>query len=332
MTHKQRIYLSMQHLTWVRGFNVRLLNTMPFFHMTAQTYMVTLALLGQPSFQHQPFDPKIYLKMIERERITATNVVPTMIEELLDHPAFSKTNLSSLELIMYGAQHTPLTTIERMRRSFPPQVRFSQSFGQTEMGIPIILDKEGHEIRPGSVGRPNVFCDVRIMKENGEEAKPGEVGEIVVRSPSLMLGYFKHPEATKEFFKYGPDWGRMGDMGFMDEDCFVTLAARKKDMYISGGENVYPVEIEEVIRQHPAVLEAAVIGIPDKKWGEVGAAAIVVKPQVQVTEEEIINHCQSQLAKFKCPKWVRFYDSLPKNALGKIVKGEIYPDFADFIK
>ena len=236
---------------------------------------------------------------------------------------------------MYAAEPIRLATLERMRRSFPPYVQFLQNYGQTEMETIIYLDHEGHNIRPESFGKPNIFCDVQIMKDNGGQARLGEIGEIgeiVVRCPSLMLAYSKNPKATKEFFRYGSDWGCTGDLGFMDEESFITLSGRKRDMYISGGENVYPMEIEGVLRQHPAVLEAAVLGVPDKKWGEVGAAAIVLKPGAQVTKEEIIEYCQTQLAKFKCPKHVKFFHFLPKNAVPKVVKGEIYPDLANLIK
>ena len=206
-------------------------------------------------------------------------------------------------------------------------MRFSEGLGQTEMGTPIYQLDDDFITHPGSAGRPDSFCDVRIIKENGEIAGTGEVGEIVVRSPSLMLGYYKDPEATRAFFKHGPDWGCTGDMGYMDEEGFVTAVSRSKDMYISGGENVYPVEVENVLCRHPSVFEAAVLGVPDKNWGEVGAAAIVLKPGGHATEEEILEYGRRRLAKFKCPRYIKFYETLPKTPLGKVIKGNLLDDF-----
>ena len=329
MSHRQRISISIQQLLWFMGqreSGYRFLNTMPFFHMVAQTYILTLVILKGTGFQVVPFVPEIFLRTIEREKITSLIFVPTIIKRLLDHPQFSKTDLSSLEIVRYGGEVLNTATRERMLMSFP-RVRFSEGLGQTEMGTPVYQLNDDFAVRSESVGRPDPFCDIRIIKENGETAKPREVGEIVVRSPALMLGYYKNQKATKTFFRHGPDWGCTGDIGYVDEEGYVTILSRTKDMYISGGENVYPVEVENVLYEHPAVLEAAVLGLPDEKWGEVGAAAIVLKPGASATENEIFEHCHENLARFKCPKYVKFFLAFPKTASLKVIKEKLKDDF-----
>lgn len=329
MSHRQRISISMQQLLWFMGqreTSYRFLNSMPFFHMVAQTYILTLVIIKGTGYQVFPFDPDRFLDTIEHEKITALILVPTIIRRLLDHPEITHKDISNLEIVRYGGEPLDTPSRERMLKIFS-HVRFSEGLGQTEMGTPIYQLDDDFIVRPESAGRPDPFCDVRIINKDAEIAKPREVGEIVVRSPALMLGYYKNVEATKAFFKYGPDWGVTGDIGYIDEEGYVTAVSRTKDMYISGGENVYPVEVENVLCQHPAVGEAAVLGVPDAQWGEVGAAALVLKNGAYVTDDEIFEHCYKNLAKFKCPKYLKFYESLPKTASLKVIKGKLKDDF-----
>ncbi|MFC1817346.1 class I adenylate-forming enzyme family protein, partial [Thermodesulfobacteriota bacterium] len=311
LSHKQRLSVGMQHALLAKGLFNRLLSAMPPFHHAGQGYtMVAPALLGYTCYQFAHLDTDLFLKTIEREKITAICLVPTSIKKLVESPLLDRADLSSLQLILYGAEPILPEVLQALRKVCPnAQVR--QTYGQTEMGVVITLDNESHQVRPQSIGRANIFSDVRILGDDGQEVQRGQTGEIVIKNPSLMTGYYKDPEATREFFKAGKDWGCTGDLGFMDKEAFITLAGRKKDMYISGGENVYPLEIEHTICRHPHVAEAAVIGIPHHKWGEVGMACVVTKPNVEITENDLIRYCQKRLARYKCPKYVKFYNALP---------------------
>ncbi|MBI4764932.1 MAG: AMP-binding protein [Deltaproteobacteria bacterium] len=176
-----------------------------------------------------------------------------------------------------------------------------------------------------SAGREMICARVRVVDENDREVKPGEIGEIVVRGKHVMMGYWKNPELTKETLRNG--WYHTGDMGYMDEARYLFLMDRKADMIVTGGENVYPKETEDVLYQHPAVLECAVVSAPDVKWGERVQAAVVLKPDMAVTEEELIDHCKKHLAGYKCPKGVEFWDVLPKTPVQKILRKEIKKKF-----
>ncbi len=326
MSHEQRMAVAVQHLLLFRGLTGRMLNAMPFFHQTAQGYsIVCQAMLGLMSFQMERFEPDVYLRMIEEKRITALTAVPTMIRRLLDCPAFPSTDISSLRLIFYGGERIPAEVLKQMQ-SACPNVHLTQSYGQTEMGTVTCLDHEDHKTHSHSVGRPNVMTDLRVIGSNGKEARPGEIGEIVVKTPSLMTEFYKNPGATKEFFRYGPDWGCTGDLGCLDGP-FLILTGRAKEMYISGGENVYPVKIEQVLCQHDDVQEAAVFGVTDEQWGEAGVACVALRPEARVTEEELRAYCEKRIAKFMCPKYIRIYESLPKNVVGKISKERLKQAF-----
>jgi acyl-CoA synthetase (AMP-forming)/AMP-acid ligase II len=251
-----------------------------------------------------------------------------MIIKLIDHPDVHKYDLRSLRRIFYGTAPMP---IEKLRKAIEIFGNiFRQNYGLTEATQPIIyLSPEDHILsgpehvvaRLGSCGRPALGVEVRVVNEKDQPVKPGEVGEIIVRGDSIMKGYLRQPKATAEALRGG--WLRTGDLATVDEEGYVFIVDRKSDMIISGGFNIYPKEIEEVIYRNPSVSEVAVIGVPDDVWGESVKAIVVPKEGVSLTEEGIIDFCRQHLASYKKPKSVDFVKELPKNNNGKILKREL---------
>ncbi|MBW1785049.1 MAG: long-chain-fatty-acid--CoA ligase [Deltaproteobacteria bacterium] len=274
------------------------------------------------------FDIKGILELIEKERVSTLYLVPTMIVMILAQPDLDKYDLSSLKNIRYGASPISPEILKKAIQVFGNV--FIQGYGLTEGSMPVTLLSKKDHIMDGtekqlkhlnSVGREVTTASVRIMDEQGKELPPGEIGEIVIQSEQNMTGYWKNPEATAEALRGG--WLHTRDMGHMDEDGYVFLVDRKDDMIISGGFNIYPREVEDVLYMHPAVLEAAVFGVPDDKWGEAIKAAVSLKEGMDASEEEIIDHCKKQLASYKKPLSVDFIKDLPKNAYGKILRREL---------
>jgi len=274
------------------------------------------------------FDPESLLKTIEKEKITTLYLVPTMIVMLLNHPTLNQYDLSTIRTIRYGASPIAPDVLQKGIQTFGDV--FIQGYGLTEASMPLtLLTKEDHKLDGSekalkhlkSIGREVMVATVRIMDSEGNILPPGEVGEIVVQSDQVMAGYWKNPEATTEALRGG--WLHTGDMGYRDEDDLLYLVDRKNDMIISGGFNIYPREVEDVLYMYDAVLEAAVIGIPDAKWGETVKAFVVLKTGKTATEEEIITHCKTYLASYKKPTSVDFIPELPKNANGKILKKDL---------
>jgi acyl-CoA synthetase (AMP-forming)/AMP-acid ligase II len=234
-----------------------------------------------------------------------------------------------MKLIWYAASPMPLEVIKKAMKVFGPI--FSQGYGQTESG-PMIshLSKEDHNVldkteeeqkKLMSTGQPDIGVHVRIVDEEGNDVKPGEVGEIIAQSKQMMVEFWRKPDDTGKTIVDG--WLHTGDMGYYDERGYIYIADRKRDMIISGGENIYPREIEDVLYQHPSVLEVAVIGVPDPYWVERVHAVVVLKPGESVSAEELIDFCRGKIARYKAPKSVEFVASLPKSAAGKILKREL---------
>lgn len=267
------------------------------------------------------FSPLEFLKTVEKEKITFAFLVPAMWRLVLDHPDLKKYDVSSLRVAAYAADITPNSLKERILEAFP-NAGLSEAFGQTEMSATTVTMKHQDAMRKeGSVGLPMRSVDIRVVDDSMNDVPRGQVGEIVYRGPGMMKGYYKNPEATREAFSGG--WFHSGDLVRQDEEGFVFIVDRKKDMIKSGGENIYSAEVEAVLQSHPAIKEVAVVGIPDPKWGEVVKAYVGLYPGQHVTSEELIAFCGEHLAKFKRPKIVEFAEALPRSATGKILKKDL---------
>jgi len=301
---------------------------MPFFHVGGSVaHMLSVYATGATSVILRKFDEAAVLKAIQDYRISYVCLVPAMIIRLMDYPDTGKYDITSLRTIAYTGAPMPLEAMKRAIKQFGSIL--VQSLGQTETLKMAILPKRDHKLegnpqelkRLESAGKPPFPGELIIADKEGNELPRGTPGEIAARSDRNMAAYWKMPDETKDTFKNG--WLYTGDVGIMDEDGYVYLIDRRKDMIISGGENIYSREVEDVLYQHPAVADAAVIGVPDEKWGESVKAIVVLKEGMKATEQELIDFCKARLASYKKPKSVEFYDSVPKTATGKIKKAEI---------
>ncbi|MFQ5997096.1 MAG: class I adenylate-forming enzyme family protein, partial [Dehalococcoidales bacterium] len=264
---------------------------------------------------------------IEGNRVTTWNSVPTMILHIIEYPDLAQYDLSSLRWIGYGASPMPAEALRKALRLIGDI--FAQVYGLTETYIVTLLPKEDHILegpkdrvkRLHSCSKPLAGLKVRVVNEQGKNVVTGEVGEIIVKGDSVTQGYWKLPEETAKTIKGG--WLYTGDLATIDNEGYIYIIDRKKELIFSGGENISPREVEEVIYQHPSVFEAAVIGVPDENWIEAVKAVVALKEGRTATEEEIIAFCKRNLARFKAPKSVDFVDSLPKTASGKIARKEL---------
>jgi acyl-CoA synthetase (AMP-forming)/AMP-acid ligase II len=269
------------------------------------------------------FEPVSFIEAVEREQVTHIMIVPAQVIALLNAPNFSYEALKSLEMILVLGAPLHKEHKEELNRRLPG--RFYELYGLTE-GFVTVLDKNDYAAKPESVGVPPPFFEMKILDESGAEVATGQVGEICGRGPILMPGYYKRPDLTAEAVKDG--WLHSGDMGYVDEDGFLYLVDRKKDMIISGGVNVYPRDIEEVVVQHPAVRETAVFGIPHDKWGETPLAAVVLQPSAEASAEEIRAWVNERVAaKFQRLHGVVIMDDFPRNVAGKTLKRVMREDY-----
>ena len=269
------------------------------------------------------FEPISYIETIERENVTHIMVVPAQIIAMLNAPNFSHDALKSLEMILSLGAPLHREHKDALNKKLPG--RFYELYGLTE-GFVTVLDKNDYAAKPDSVGAPPPFFEMQIKDENGNELPPGEVGEICGRGPILMPGYYKRPDLTEEAIKDG--WLHSGDLGYVDDDGFLYLVDRKKDMIISGGVNVYPRDIEEIVVQHPAVQEAAVFGIPHEKWGETPLAAVVLHQGKVASSEDLRDWINERVAaKFQRVHDVVIMDEFPRNVAGKILKRVMREDY-----
>ncbi len=301
----------------------RLLIMMPLFHIGAKIIQLAQHWRAGAVVVQRGFDPSAIVECIEKERITVTHMAPTMIQTLLESPALDAADLSSLRLIVYAAAPMPLPVLKKGLEKLGPV--FQHQFGQTE-GIGTTL--LAHQHRPGgtdrdreiltSVGQPSPRVNVRIVDDNGVDLPTGGVGEILLTSPGVMKGYWNNTAATIETLRDG--WVHTGDIGKLDDEGYLYLVDRKKDMIISGGENIYSREVEEAVVTHDGVSEVAVIGVPDEKYGEAVMAVVVRKPGTEVGAEELIAHCRTLIASYKKPRYVKFVEEIVKLPSGKIDK------------
>jgi fatty-acyl-CoA synthase len=298
----------------------------PLFHCGGLfAYMSSQVVFGNTSILTRQFDPAQVLKVIEREKVTVFGGVPTMYQMMTQAPNWEEADLSSLRFCTSGGAPLPVPLVEKYGRE--KGVRFKQGFGMTEYGPGLFaLPAEDAIRKAGSIGRPNFFIDVRVVDADNNPLGPNQPGELLLKGPSGSSGYFNNPEASAEVVD-DEGWFHTGDIMYYDDEWYFFVVDRKKDMFISGGENVYPAEIEAVLYKHPVIHMCAVIGVPHDKWGEVGKACVVLKPDVTASEEELITFMQDNLARYKVPKTVEFLTELPISAAGKILKRELREQF-----
>lgn len=305
--------------------------TVPLYHVAGIQAMMAAIYGGRTLVMERQFDAKDWMELVEKEKANRAMMVPTMLKQLLEHPDFAKHDLSSLKVITYGAAPMPLEVIKKAVVVFPG-VSFINAFGQTETASTITtLGPEDHIIsgtkeekenklkRLSSIGKPMPDVEMKIVDEDGQELPPGQVGEIVTRGPRVMTGYWRDEEKTRKTIgKEG--WVHTGDMGYRDEGGYFFLAGRATDMIIRGGENISPEEVEVVLRSHPKIEEAVVIGVPDEDWGEQPRTIVVLKQGEAATAEEIMEYCRERIASYKRPRSVVFVAELPRNPMGKVLR------------
>jgi acyl-CoA synthetase (AMP-forming)/AMP-acid ligase II len=294
----------------------------PLFHVAPlQTFLAHLY-QGCTCVIMRQFDAEAMMEAIQRDRATATFLVPRMISAVHDHPKRGNYDLSSMSTIIYGGAHTPLEQLRDFLHTWGPVM--SQTYGSTEPGLVTVLKKRDHIPEGdggdhlGSCGRAVLDVEVKIVDSLDNAVDSGQIGEILVKGEGVIREYWQKPSETGESIRNG--WFHTGDLGFMDREGYVFIVDRKKDMIISGGENIYPAEIENVLYMMPEILEAAVVGVPDKKWGATVKAVVVLREGCRVTQDDIIEFCKQNLASYKKPTSVDVVSELPKNASGKVLK------------
>jgi fatty-acyl-CoA synthase len=293
----------------------RTINVMPPFH-TGGWNVLTTPFLHHGGFTGmlKKFDAAQVLRLIQEEKVSIFMGVPTMLKMMADAPEFEQARFPDLDYIIVGGEPMPIPLIEQWDAK---GVAIRQGYGMTEVGPNLTSLHQDDAIRKkGSIGKPNFYVQIRVVDEKGQQVDANTPGELLLKGPMVMPAYWNNEEATRRAIVDG--WFHTGDMVRQDEEGYLFVVDRIKNMFISGGENVYPAEVERVLLTHEQVSEAAVIGVPDEKWGEVGMAFVVAREGAALTEAEVAAHCQRALAKFKVPKYVRFLPSLPKNDTGKI--------------
>ena len=302
----------------------RMLIVMPLFHIGGKICSLAFQVVGATIFLHRSFDPAKILRQIDDERITCAHFAPIMVRDLLDVPEFASSRKDSLRAIIYASAPMAVPLLREAIAGFG--LIFNQVYGMTECVVGTILHAHQHQpdgapaaVRElASAGQPFFDHEIKVIRADGSACATGEIGEILIRGPSLMSGYWNNPEATAEALRGG--WMHTGDMGFFDEECFLFVADRKKDMIVSGGENIYSREVEEALVTHPAVEHAAVIGVPDPRWGESVKACVVLRTGLGASEAELIEYCRSRIASYKKPRGIDFVESLPRLFNGKVDK------------
>jgi len=315
-THKMLFWNSINTaISLIVNSESRTLNVMPPFHTGGWNVLVTPFLHhGGYTCLFKKFDPAAVLKALEEERCTLFMGVPTMLKMLADEPGFAGADFSSLLYLIVGGEPMPVPLIEQWHEK---GVFVRQGYGMTEVGPNLTSLHQADAVRKkGSIGRPNFYVEVRIVDELDHDMPPNQPGELLLRGPMVTPGYWRNPDATAAALRSG--WFHSGDMARMDEEGYLYIVDRLKNMFISGGENVYPAEIERVLVSHPAVSEAAVTAVPDERWGETGRAFVVLRSGQTVSEQALLDFCGDHLARFKIPRSVVFLPALPKNDTGKI--------------
>lgn len=296
----------------------------PFYHTGGWHVLFTPLIHHGGKLVMQPeFDAEACNKLIEEEEISILFGIPTMLRMMMEQPNFNAQDFSSVRFAICGGESCPVPVIKKYQQKNVPM---RQGYGLTESGPNCFsLPAEDAIRKKGSVGFPNFHIGTKIADESGEEVEQNKVGELLMKGPHLFSGYWKNPEATEEAMEEG--WVHTGDLFRCDEDGYHYMVGRKKEMYISGGENVYPVQVEEVIYKHEAVVQAAVIGVADEQWGETGCAFVVLKDHASLSADELREYCREYLATYQCPKHVVFKEQLPMGDSNKIQKGDLEQEF-----
>lgn len=318
------------------GYSINL-TIVPMYHIAGILSLYATMSSGSTIVIPEGFTTEIFLRTVEKERVTITYLVPTLFAFLLADPNFSTYDLSSLRVLPYGAMPMPPDLLKRILKEFPPHIKYMDAFGCTECNATSIAKlPEDHDILKGTeeeiarkikrlsgIGRPLYHgIETKVIDEHGRECPPGVAGEIVCRGDKVTPGYWRNPEQTAlAFDKDG--WFHTGDMGWRDEDGYYYFGDRSKDMINRGGENIFPVEIERVLAQHPGVMDVAVFGAPDPTWGNIVAAAVVLRPGETVPPQELIDFCKGKLASFKAPTVIEFVDALPRTFEGGKVQRRV---------
>jgi fatty-acyl-CoA synthase len=294
----------------------------PLYHVGALDLTTTsLIAMGATVIIHRSFEAAEVVTELERSRVTTVWLAPAMVNAIMALPDIEDRDLSSVRVVVNGGEKMPIPLIERIRRVFP-SAWFADAYGLTEtVSGDTFLDRDSLVTKLGSVGRPCPYLELDIWDAGGVSVAPNEPGEIVMRGPKVFRGYWHDPEATAAAFSGG--WFHTGDIGVRDDDGYLFIVDRLKDMIVSGGENIASSEIERVLYGHDSVLEAAVVGRPDERWGEVPEAFVVLRAGTTATADDLIALCQAQLARFKVPKQVSFLSELPRNPSGKVLKREL---------
>ncbi|CAN5715860.1 long-chain fatty acid--CoA ligase [soil metagenome] len=307
LTHDNFLWHVINFLSTGRGLRVtdRSVTAAPLFHVGALgVYTLPLLYVGGTNVLLPAFDPEQTLAAMARERATVQFLVPAMWAAVMAVPGFGSYDLSALELAITGGAPCPLPVLEYFQSKGVP---FQEGFGLTETAAGVSILDAGHaKGKAGSIGRPLFHVDTCILDERDNEVPSGQVGELAVRGPNVFVGYWGLPDATAEAFRGG--WFHTGDLARVDDEGFITLVDRKKDMIITGGENVYPIEVEQVLYRHPAVREVAIVGVPHPKWGEVPLAVVALELETTATVDELIDYTRERLAHFKCPARVEIRD------------------------
>jgi acyl-CoA synthetase (AMP-forming)/AMP-acid ligase II len=338
ITHRNEMVLWMLAASWVLTepgmsnlWNFRAFGAPPIFHLASFGFCQFMFFLGATVvLPTKVFDPVYIMETIEKEKINALILVPAMTFFVLLTPNLEKYDTSSLQVWGSSGAILPVETRKQVKKAFP-NVKIFDFFGQTEMSSLVsgLLPSESKG-RENSVGKILPYIEIRVVDDDDKDVPVGAVGEAVYRSPTVMKEYYKDPKATAESMKGG--WFHGGDLVRMDEHGYIFVVDRKKDMIVSGAENIYPAEVEAVLSTHPKVMECAIIGVWDQEWGESVKAVVVRKPGETVTQEELIDFCKANLASYKKPKSVDFIDALPRNAMGKVLKRDLREKYGKSVR
>jgi acyl-CoA synthetase (AMP-forming)/AMP-acid ligase II len=323
ITHANLTWKNLAHLIEF-GFNGSDLGLAcgPLYHVGALDLTTTsLIAAGATIIIHRSFDASHVVDEIERSQVTTVWLAPAMVNAIMALPDIEQRDLSTVRVVINGGEKMPIPLIERIQRVFS-SAWFADAYGLTEtVSGDTFLDRGSIVSKLGSVGRPCLYLELDIWDNDGRSVPAGEHGEIVMRGPKVFKGYWRDPDATLAAFAGG--WFHTGDIGVRDEDGYLFIVDRLKDMIVSGGENIASSEVERVLYEHDSVIEAAVVGRPDDRWGEVPVAFVVVGDDTTVTPDLLLEHCRTQLARFKVPKEITLLDALPRNPSGKVLKREL---------